>query len=300
MRYYIYLLLLWPLSLLPLCVLYRISDVLYVICYRLLHYRIKVTRRNLEMVFPEKSEAERRQTERLYYRHLCDTIVETVHQLSMSHSEMDRRITAEGGELIEQAAAEGRPSIVYLGHYCNWEWSLAITRHYKQPKLSSAIYRPIRDKGMDRLMLKIRSRFGCNVIPQDKTVRTLLQWRREHGTFAIGFIADQRPNGVNLNHWLTFLGQETAYPPGGEDIGRKMDAAYFYLDVTQPRRGYQHLTLRPITPLQDGAPYPYTRAYYKMMEASIRRTPHLWLWSHRRWLFDRDNNTTTYKGKDNE
>lgn len=297
MMYYVYLCLLWPLSLLPLCVMYRVSDLLYLIFYHLLRYRIRVTRKNLEMAFPEKSAAERLGIERRFYRHLCDQIVETVHQLSMSDNEIDRRITAEGGELVEREVGKGRPVMVYLGHYCNWEWSLAITRHYTAP--SCAIYRPIKDKGMDRLMLQIRSIFGCEIIPQGKTVRTLVSWHRKYGAFAAGFIADQRPNSANLNHWTTFFGHDTAYPPGGEDIGRKMNAAYFYLDVSQPQRGYQHLALREIEPLDDGQPYPYTRAYYRMMEQTIRRAPHLWLWSHRRWLFDKDNNTTTYKAEDN-
>ena len=49
------------LSLLPLRVLYVISDGLYFLLYKVGGYRRKVVRKNLTSSFPEKSEAEIRQ-----------------------------------------------------------------------------------------------------------------------------------------------------------------------------------------------------------------------------------------------
>ena len=49
---------------LPMSVLYVLSDILYVLIYWVIRYRIKVVRRNLEASFPEKSEIELRRLER--------------------------------------------------------------------------------------------------------------------------------------------------------------------------------------------------------------------------------------------
>ena len=66
------------LSLLPFCVHYLLSDIIYLIIYKLAGYRIKVVRGNLEASFPEKSEAELRLIARRFYQCLCDYFVETV------------------------------------------------------------------------------------------------------------------------------------------------------------------------------------------------------------------------------
>ena len=40
---------------LPMPVLYVLSDILYVLIYRVIRYRIRVVRRNMQASFPEKS-----------------------------------------------------------------------------------------------------------------------------------------------------------------------------------------------------------------------------------------------------
>ena len=48
---------------LPMRCLYFLSDLLYVLVYRAVHYRVKVTRRNMAASFPELTEKERRALE---------------------------------------------------------------------------------------------------------------------------------------------------------------------------------------------------------------------------------------------
>lgn len=55
---------------LPMSVLYVLSDILYVLIYWVIRYRIKVVRRNLEASFPEKSEIELRRLERAFYHQI--------------------------------------------------------------------------------------------------------------------------------------------------------------------------------------------------------------------------------------
>lgn len=285
--YYFYLALFYPLSLLPLRVLYWLSDLLYLILYKIAKYRIAIVRSNLKASFPEQSDEWLAETERKFYHHLCDIIVETLKLLHISDREILKRMEVVNYELAEQAADRGKPIMAFLGHYGNWEYVSSVAWHYKRPERSGQIYRPIRDKGFDRLMLKIRSRFHTESIPQKKAVRRLFEMRRDYGTFIIGFIADQHPNSVTAHHWTTFMGQDTAYVTGAEEIGRKIGAEYLYFDVEKVSRGHYRLTFKPVVPLNDGEPYPYTRAYMQMMEQTIRRQPAYWLWSHRRWLFKR-------------
>ena len=59
----------WLFSALPFRVLYVLSDFNYLLMYHVWRYRRKVVRENLEKSFPEKTEAERLQIERKFYRY---------------------------------------------------------------------------------------------------------------------------------------------------------------------------------------------------------------------------------------
>ena len=118
----ILILMLKGLSRLPLGVLYILSDISFFVVYYLVGYRRKVVRTNLSNAFPEKSQKERRQIERQFFRFLCDYAFETIRLLSMSAQEMRRRMVIEGVEDMEKTL-EHKPFVfIYLGHYCNWEW----------------------------------------------------------------------------------------------------------------------------------------------------------------------------------
>lgn len=280
-------------ALLPLSVLYTVSNCMYSVVYYLWRYRRKTVRKNLTRSFPEKSLLEIITIEKEYYRHFCDCVVETIKMLHLSDKELDKRVQVTNGELIERLAADGRPIVLYLGHYGNWEWVQAVTRHYKRPAINGEIYRPMHSKVMERVMTRLRSRFSTLLISQKHAFRTLLRMKQEGKQYLIGFIADQRPNSQSLNHWTTFLHQDTAYSAGGEEIGNRIDAHYIYLEVEKPQRGHYRMSFKPIMPRTKDVPHPYTLQYMKMMESTIIRAPQYWLWSHKRWRFAKPDNKKT-------
>lgn len=282
--YYLIIGLLYLPALLPLRVLYALSDFMYLVVYRLLHYRIKVVRRNLRNAFPDRSEDEIERIERGFYHHLCDCIVETVKLLHISDREMMQRVELHNTELVEATGADGVPIILFLGHYGNWEWVPTIAMYVAQPHTLGTLYRPLKNEVMDRVMLRIRSRFRVEHIPMRSAYRQIVQLKSTGNPFMIGFIADQRPTGGGHHNWTEFLNQDTLYNVGGETIGNRIAARYVFLDVEKTHRGHYSMTFREMNPKpQDGEEYPYTIEYYRLLEENIRRAPEYWLWSHNRW-----------------
>lgn len=282
---HIILFLLWLVALLPLRALYGLSDGIKFILFRMAGYRRKVVDANLRRCFPEKSEAERKKIASGFYTTLCDNIVETVKLLHISDRELQHRVKVSGVEYIEALAAQNRPVILFIGHFGNWEWVQELTSRYTHPAINGELYKPTRGEVSGWVVGKIRSRFASRniAIPQAKAVRTLLAMRQQYGTFLIGFIADQRPPHTNMKHWMTFMGQDTPFAVGGEEIGNHIDAGYLYLDISRPRRGQYFFQIKTIEPSAADVDFPYTRGYMRLLEQSIRREPHLWLWSHKRW-----------------
>lgn len=273
---------------LPLGVLYGFSDFACFILRDVVRYRRKIIRRNLTRVFGDDPSVDIRRVERLFYRNFCDVFIEALKLLHISDEEVDRRVEVVDAGLVDRATAEGRPSVLFLGHYGNWEWVTAIVRHFRNKVTFAEIYSPLHNKVMDGVMLNIRGRFGSEAIPKHRAVRRLFEIERGGGTFVTGFIADQRPLGLNLHHWMDFLGQDTAYMVGGEDIGKHFNAAFFFIDIEKPKRGHYRLSFIPIPAEDDGEPNPVTRKFMRMLEECIRKRPELWLWSHNRWLRRRE------------
>lgn len=273
---------------LPLGVLYGASDLASFLLRRVVKYRRRVVRGNLSRAFPEASEKELRGWEKRFYRQLCDTFIETLKLLHISDREVDRRVEVVGAELVDQAVEGGHSVVLFLGHYGNWEWVTAITRHFKSDAVMSQIYHPLSSEVMDRVMLKVRSRFGNESIPMKRTMRRLLEIEHQGGHFVTGFISDQRPVGKVLPNWMDFLGIDTPFIVGGEVIGDRVGARYLYVDVEPLKRGHYRLTFKEVVPLKsdldEGIEFPYSRQYMRMLESTIRRDPSYWLWSHNRFF----------------
>lgn len=276
-------------SLLPLRLLYFLSNLLYFPCYYIIRYRRKIVRRNLTSSFPEKSLEEIIRIEKQYYAFFCDYIMETVKLMSISPKEMDKRMRFEGMEQIKNDFEAGRPCSLYLGHYCNWEWISSLPMHLSGNEFCGQIYHPLENKLFDRLFLYIRGRFGAISIEKDDTFRTIMEWQKKGVPNIVGYISDQVPGYSSMHYWPFFLNHDTPAFTGAERISRLVNTAVYYMDIRRPRRGYYVGKFIKITEEAQSVPkFHVTEQYYRLLEESIRRNPPYWLWSHNRWKRTRE------------
>lgn len=282
--YYLTYAVLWLFSLLPMWVHYLISDGIYVIVYHLVGYRKKLVRKNLSDSFPEKSEAEIIRIEKDFYRWFCDYFVETIKLLTISRQELRRRMVFKGAELVNKLTENGQSCAVYLGHYCNWEWITSLPLWVTPKAQCGQIYHVLENSEFDKLFLKLRQRMDAVCIPMAETLRKLAEYRQQRQPVVIGYISDQVPFWNNIHHWCPFLNHDTPVLTGTERLARSAGHAVFYIDVERPKRGYYVAEFKLIArdPKQT-EDYQLTDAYFTLLEASIRRAPQFWLWTHNRW-----------------
>ena len=288
--YYAYLALFTPFALLPLSVLHFIARGIAFLLYKGFHYREKVVRGNLEASFPGITEAELQTILRGFYQNVADVMVEAIKLLHISQKELDRRVTVKGQEHVYKHWKEGRPIILLLGHTTNWEWVPYISIEFMPDLPCRHIYRVQDDLAFQGVMDKIRGRFPSIGVTQEGALREMVKLRRDNGVFMIGVIGDHRPvvrNGVKVTE---FMNQQTVFSTAMENLGHRMGAAYLYVQAERTSRGHYTLTYIPIEPseelmAQGHEGYPYTRQFYRMLEATLRRNPSNWLWSHRRWAW---------------
>lgn len=272
-------------ALLPLRVLYVFSDFIYFIVYHIVGYRKNVVRRNLKESFPEKSPSELRIIEREYYRYMCDIIVETVKLLHISDAELKRRVEVVNPELVNEATLQGHSSVLLLGHYGNWEWVQEIKPYLVPTAFMASIYRPLNSPAFDAVYKRLRSRWGAEIIPQKNAVKKLLT--KANQPWVCGFIADARPRHGEADAVIPFLNHYTSFIYGPEVLGTKVGAEFFFLKMERTSRGHYRITFHQLEGADRSLSFPYTREFWKEFEQTIKKSPACWLWSHKRWKYDR-------------
>ncbi|MCE5226190.1 MAG: lysophospholipid acyltransferase family protein [Porphyromonadaceae bacterium] len=275
-------------ALLPMRVLYVLSDIFYFFVYKLIGYRLKVVRRNMKNSFPEKSEAELRKLEHEFYHHFCDYIVETLKLAHVSLDELQRRAYLSNPELVDELMEKGHTCFILLmGHYGNWEWFCGSTSRFKKAHIYQ-IYRPLKNQAFDRLFIRLRNKFGARGIKKNDTIRDIIKLKQEKTPSVVVFLADQTPSKANLHYWTSFLNQESSILTGPERIARKLNLPVLYMDTKKLRRGYYQVDMKLLTETPGETPeFWITEQYARIMEKSILNNPAYWLWTHKRWKHKR-------------
>lgn len=275
-------------ALLPLRVLYFISDLIYLLVYHVARYRRKVVRRNLTESFPKKSEKEILRIERDFYHFFSDYFVETIKLLHISDNQMRRRIVFHDVDIIDRYFNQGRSILIYAAHYGNWEWLQSVTlwsRHAADGNVVFGnVYRPLKNEWFDSLFLHIRNRFHTVCHPKKTVFRDLLRLRRDGKLSITGFMSDQHPSPNESDHVIRFLNHDTAIITGSELLARKLDYVVLYFELRRRRRGYYDCHIRLIT--DDVKQWPdgsISDEYAHRLETQINEDPALWLWTHDRW-----------------
>ncbi len=270
---------------LPDAVLYGgIGRLLYRLLYRVVRYRVKVVRSNLSHAFPEKGREELRRIERDFYRHLSEVFIDTISLSSISAGEMRERLQIDGlDEHLAQTA--GRPWIAMMAHYGSWEYFGAY-QLYDTASQVIGVYHPLHDKAFDNYYHTVRSRFGLLPVSKKELVRFCLRHRGgyEGRPLIFGMIADQRPPREEHRREFGFLNRPTHFYMGSDWLARRFALPVYFMQVRKCGRAHYRVRFQRIydgtEPVEEGV---ITQRYIDLLEQMIRRTPHLWMWSHRRW-----------------
>jgi len=287
--YYLLLPFLYLISYLPFKVLYLLSDLLYLLIYKVFGYREQVVTENLKNAFPGKSHREIETIRSGYYRHFCDLCLETIKTLSVSPSLLQKHFKTGDISVLEHYFEEKQSVILVTGHLGSWEMGGAYLSQLPIHQLY-VIYRPMANKHFDRLFFKMRTRSGTKLYAKKDTFRGMLRNRKK--VTATAFIADQSPKARSA-HWMTFLNQDTAVFKGTEVIARKLDYPVVYLSFIRESRGQyclnaELLVQHPKTLSENEL----TEMHTRRLEQDIIRYPETWLWSHRRWKHQRKSAST--------
>ncbi|MEQ8360395.1 MAG: lysophospholipid acyltransferase family protein [Cytophagales bacterium] len=284
--FYLLLPLLITISYLPFRFLYLLSDLLCFIFKDIIGYRKSTVINNLKMAFPNKSEKEIKNISDNFYTYFSDFILETIKLYSISAKKLKKHISFEDKSILEEHYKKGKSVILVLGHLGNWEWA-GPGAGLDLPFVFQAIYKRLLNPYFDKLVLRLRSRLGPELLEMKSAPRNMLMDKNRITCTA--FPMDQRPP-PEYAYWTKFMNRDAGFFMGPEKIARKMGYPVIYAKVERVKRGFYKMHVLEITDnagnMKEGE---VIEAFVRQLEKDIELSPELYLWSHKRWKHDRPN-----------
>jgi len=274
--------LLWLVSILPFRLLYAVSDMLFFLLYYVFRYRKKTVEENLKLVFPDKSESERKQITKEFFHHLCDMILEAIKSMNISVEDMKARFKFTNIEVIQDYEKRQKSIALMCAHYGSWEWIFILQAYTSH--LTFAIYKKLNNKYFDKLIRKIRARYDSYLITTKESINVLVENKKKGLITINGFAADQSPKKEKAYHWNTFMGIEVPVHTGAEMLAKKLDMPVVFFSVKRVKRGFYETTFQTLAEHpSEFKDYEITDMFMKLVEQQIHNTPQYYLWTHKRW-----------------
>jgi KDO2-lipid IV(A) lauroyltransferase len=272
-------------ALVPLRALYGLAGFVAWLTFRFFPYREQVVRENLSKAFPAFSEPQLREVMRGYYLGFAQMLMEIIKSVRMPAEELRGRVRIVNLEAPRSLLAQGQSVLLVAAHQCNWEWMLlALSIELGYPV--DAAYKPLVNDWAEREMKKVRTRFGSRLVPAKDLLPDIL--KRRDVVRAVAMVADQEPTTSEHKYWTNFLGRDTAFYMGPEEIARVTRFPVFFIAMRRSAPGHYEMEFLPLAEGgQVGPAGSLTERYARLVEQQIHSAPPDWPWSHKRWKLKR-------------
>lgn len=267
------------LAILPWSIQHRIARVLGSIAFKSLKSRKQTTIRNLELCFPEWSEAEvLEKSEQVFIDQMLG-IFETLNAWYCPKW-FEGRVEIEGLEHIQNAQAQGKGALLLGTHSTLLDAGGYVCAQYFDPDV---VYRPQNNPLLDMLIYRCRSTIYTNQIDHDD-MRGLI--RHLKNGRAIWYSPDQ-DFGLKQGVMAPFFGVPAATVTAHRRLLKMTKAEaiplYFYRDGDISNPKYKVLIEPPVENLPSDDELDDATRTNLIIERQLRIAPTQYMWFHRRF-----------------
>ena len=238
----------------------------------------RIAMRNLEMVHPTKSPAERKRIVDGVFRSIGRTLLAFARLPTLNSQSIDRWIRYDGYEHFENARARGKGVLFATAHLGNWELSAFAHAILSRPMY--VVVRPLDNPKIDVLVARRRTLSGNQLIGKRDFARPILQALRSNE--AVGILIDQNSsldNGVFVDFFGIPACASMTFAKLAARSGAAVLPGFAVWSEAEQRYILRFYPLVEIT----GDPATDTRVIQQQLECAIAEYPDQWLWIHRRW-----------------
>lgn len=165
----------------------------------------RITSINIQLAYPDLSETAQRQLVSQSIRSQCLTYIEFIKCWGMPPSySLSLLKNIYGENILTEALANKKGVIVVVPHFGCWELLNAWLNLYTEPMI---MYKPNKNKGINRYLLEAREKFNATLVPTDETgIRAIFKHLKQGGLTVI--LPDHLPKASG-GIYSKFFGQNT-------------------------------------------------------------------------------------------
>ena len=277
-------------GLLPFPVIYLISDFVSFLLKNIFCYRKRVVYQNIKKTNLKLSTQQISSLVSEFYTHFADVFFEMIKLDGMNKKQIAERFVLKNHKLINDYYKDNKSVILMASHYGGFEWCSTLDYFFKHKVV--AIYTPLKDKVLNEIVYKSRSKHGIRFVPRTNSFNEIIKLEKSNSNFIYGLAADQSPQIRTINYWTNFLGVETLFFTGSERLAKELDIPVVFGEMKKIKRGKYQMEFKLIADkplkLKDKE---ITEIYKKMVENQIKTNPSYYFWTHRRFKHEKSSLT---------
>ena len=229
---------------------------------------------NLGIAFPQKTDVEKKSIILDCWENLGRVVGEFPHLSAIVNN--DTRIRITGLEHLDAIKNSSKSSILFSGHFANWEIIGAMAHRLGLPV--SLVYRHADNPLTNALYHHARKNVGAKFYPKNREgARMILQGIKRGEVF--GMLVDQKMNdGLEV----PFFGEPAMTAKAIADFSIRQNIPIYPIRIIRLKGVHFHMELMPALAPETDAFTLLTRIN-KLLEEWITEHPSQWFWLHRRW-----------------
>jgi KDO2-lipid IV(A) lauroyltransferase len=196
---------------------------------------------------------------------------------------LHKYFTISGLSNYRSAMAKGKGALLLGAHFGNWEIQMAATHLINMPM--RVVYRTLDAKGLDRFVLEYRSRFGAQMISNQRgAIRKIYASLRKG--YPVGLLMDQNVDWYE-GVFVDYFGHRACTNTGMAVLALKSEAPVVPFFLVRKGNGFECVLGPELSLIKTGDQTKdieeNTRQYNRVIESYARRYPDQWFWVHQRW-----------------
>jgi Kdo2-lipid IVA lauroyltransferase/acyltransferase len=274
---------------LPAKLQYRIGMLLGQLMQPFMRSRAKVVRRNLQLCFPEMSDAEREYLVKKILKNTGMMMIETAISWWASDRQLRRRVTYEGLEHLEAAKAKGKGVILLTGHFTSMEIG---GRLIMLQTPAYVMFRHLKNPLFNAVMMRSRIYHSEGIVMRDD-VRAMLRALRKN---KVVWYAPDQDFGPRNSIFAKFFGVTAATIPATARMVKMTGAEVVPFVPKRNSDGSYHIQIFPAwEAYPSGDDIVDAQRINDWIESQIRQMPEQYFWLHRRFKTQPDGKGRLYK-----
>ena len=234
---------------------------------------------NISKAFPEIEEKSTELIVKKMWENYGRILSEYMFIKNFRNSKYKKFLTIEGQEILNELKDSKEPVVFISGHFNNFE--LMAMQIEKSGINLAAIYRPLNNIFLNKIMEKIRTKYICRkqIKKGGSGTRELLESFKNN--YSIAIMIDQR---VSESIKTNFFGHKASTTTIPAQLVKKFGSKIVPIYIERINGVYFKMTVsRPMILEKESTIEEITLKLNKWLEKMILINPDQWIWSHDRW-----------------